>query len=166
MDHTPHPGPGAALHPRVAETHTGVVILLGDRAYKAKKPVVTDFLDFSTVARREQACVHEVDLNRRLAPDSYLGVAHFGLPGAEPEPVIVMRRHPDDRRLAELIRGGADVTADLAAVAGVLARFHAGAARGPRHRRAGEGRGRCRALAREPRRTRPLRRRCRAHSGG
>ena len=30
----------------VAETHTGLVFLVGDRAYKVKKPVVTDFLDF------------------------------------------------------------------------------------------------------------------------
>ena len=30
----------------VHETHTGVVVLAGDRAYKAKKPVLTDFLDF------------------------------------------------------------------------------------------------------------------------
>ncbi|HEY9266783.1 MAG TPA: hypothetical protein VIQ11_19500, partial [Mycobacterium sp.] len=72
------------------ETHTGVVVLLGDRAYKAKKPVVTDFLDFSTTASRERACQHEVALNRRLAPDSYLGVAHFTDPqGGPAEPVIV-----------------------------------------------------------------------------
>ena len=116
----------------IAETHTGVVVLLSDRAYKVKKPVVTDFLDFSTPAARERACVHEVDLNRRLAPDSYLGVAHFSLPGQPPEPVIVMRRHPDERRLATLVRRGDDVGADLAAIAGVLAGFHAAAERGPR----------------------------------
>lgn len=62
-------------HPRIAETHTGMVFLVGDRAYKIKKPVLTDFLDFSTVERRESACADEVALNRRLAPDSYLGVA-------------------------------------------------------------------------------------------
>ncbi|MGH3645196.1 MAG: hypothetical protein ACRDUX_39985, partial [Mycobacterium sp.] len=35
------------MAPEVYETHTGMVVLIGDRAYKGKKPVVTDFLDFS-----------------------------------------------------------------------------------------------------------------------
>jgi aminoglycoside phosphotransferase family enzyme len=42
--------------------------LAGAFAYKLKKPVRFDFLDFSTVAAREQACREEVRLNRRLAP--------------------------------------------------------------------------------------------------
>ena len=61
----------------VAETHTGLVFLVGERAYKVKKPIATDFLDFTDVAARERACATEVRLNRRLAPDSYLGVGHF-----------------------------------------------------------------------------------------
>jgi len=122
----------AALCPGVAETHTGLVVFVGDLAYKVKKPVVTDFLDFSTHARREEACAHEVELNRRLAPDSYLGVGHFQPPqrGEAPEPVIVMRRHPDESRLAGMVRRGEDVTEPLAAIAAILARFHAGAHRG------------------------------------
>ena len=60
----------------VHETHTGVVVLAGDKAYKAKKSVRTDFLDFSTVDRRERACAREVLLNSRLTPESYLGVGH------------------------------------------------------------------------------------------
>jgi hypothetical protein len=68
------------LAAEVRETHTGVVVLLGDKAYKAKKSVTTDFLDFSTTELRKRACEHEVALNRRLAPDSYLGVAHFSDP--------------------------------------------------------------------------------------
>lgn len=115
----------------VAETHTGMVFLVGERAYKVKKPVVTDFLDFSTVDRRVQACTREVMLNRRLAPDSYLGLGRFTGPAGETEPVIVMRRHPDDRRLATLVRRGTDVTGELEAVASVLASFHADADRGP-----------------------------------
>ena len=61
------------LSAEVRETHTGVVVLVGDKAYKAKKPMDTDFLDFSTTERRERACVREVFLNSRLAPDSYWG---------------------------------------------------------------------------------------------
>lgn len=129
---TPHtaPDPSASPHPQVAETHTGLVFLVGDRAYKVKKPVVTDFLDFSTLDRRENACAREVALNSRLAPNSYLGIAHFAPPGGVPEPVIVMRRYPDDHRLATLVRTGRPVTDQLNSVALVLARFHASAARG------------------------------------
>lgn len=120
----------AALRPQVAETHTGMVFLVGEYAYKVKKAVTTDFLDFATPASRERACAQEVMLNSRLAPDSYLGVAHFHSPsGGESEPVIVMRRHPDGRRLATMVRRGDDVTGQLADIAAVLARFHAGARR-------------------------------------
>ena len=123
---------GAGLCPEVAETHSGLVVLVGDLAYKVKKPIVTDFLDFSNVVGREAACAHEVMLNSRLAADSYLGVGHFDPPqGGAPEPVIVMRRHPDDRRLATMVRrGDDDVAGQLAAIAAILARFHAGAHRG------------------------------------
>lgn len=120
------------LAAQVRETHTGVVVLVGDRAYKAKKPVVTDFLDFSTIAHRERACLHEVTLNRRLAPGSYLGVAHVSDPqGGPAEPVIVMRRHPDSLRLASLATSGEPVRGHLRAIAEVLARFHSVAQRGP-----------------------------------
>ena len=120
------------LAAQVRETHTGVVVLLGDRAYKAKKPVITDFLDFSTVAHRERACQHEVTLNRRLAPDSYLGIAHFSDErGGPPEPVIVMRRHAEGIRLASLVCSGQPVHHHLAGIAEVLAHFHLRAERGP-----------------------------------
>ncbi|MGD9618480.1 MAG: AAA family ATPase [Mycolicibacterium sp.] len=117
---------------QVRETHTGLVLLLGDRAFKAKKPVVTDFLDFSTTADRERACIQEIALNRRLAPDSYLGLAHFTDPqGGPAEPVIVMRRHPDNTRLASLVSGGEPVMDQLLDIARVLAHFHQLATRGP-----------------------------------
>ena len=120
------------LNPRVRETHTGIVFLVGDRAYKAKKPVVTDFLDFSTAASRERACAHEVALNRRLAPDSYLGVAHFTGPADDaPEPVVVMRRYPDDARLTTLVRNNEPVHHHLSVIAEMLARFHELAERSP-----------------------------------
>jgi aminoglycoside phosphotransferase family enzyme/predicted kinase len=119
------------LDVRVRETHTGVVILLGDRAYKIKKPVSTDFLDFSTVDNRQHACEREVILNRRLAPSSYLGVAqYFGAAGEPSEPVIEMRRYPDSARLAFLVEAGEPVLAHLYVIAEMLAQFHREAARG------------------------------------
>ena len=119
------------LDAQVHETHTGLVVLLGDKAYKAKKPVTTDFLDFSTPARRQHACDREVALNRRLAPNSYLGVAHFTGPhGGMSEPVIVMRRYGDGTRLASMVKNGQPVHDQLRAIAETLARFHTDAARG------------------------------------
>ncbi|WP_374022524.1 AAA family ATPase [Mycobacterium sp. HNNTM2301] len=116
------------------ETHTGVVILAGDRAYKAKKPVRTDFLDFRAPQQRERACQREVELNSRLSPDSYLGVAHLSDPaGGPPEPVVVMRRYRDEDRLAAIaLRGPEESVRDaLDAIADVLARFHHHAQRSP-----------------------------------
>ncbi len=115
----------------IRETHTGVVVLVGDKAYKAKKSIATDFLDFSTHDRRERACAREVELNARLAPTSYLGIAHLSDPGGGPaEPVIVMRRYPEWSRLATRVQRGEPVDADIAAVAMVLSRFHAETGRG------------------------------------
>ncbi|BCI54712.1 hypothetical protein NIIDNTM18_39900 [Mycolicibacterium litorale] len=116
----------------IHETHTGVVVLFGDKAYKAKKPVVTDFLDFSTPQSREQVCAREVELNSRMAADSYLGVAHFSGPGqGAPEPVVVMRRYPDRYRLRSMVLRGEPVEDHLTALAGIVARFHENALRSP-----------------------------------
>ncbi|HYO17859.1 MAG TPA: hypothetical protein VES02_04225, partial [Dermatophilaceae bacterium] len=88
----------------IRETHTSVVLLVGDRAYKVKKPVRFPFLDLSTRAARMDNCVRELKLNRRLSPDVYLGVDELrpvaGDTGDEGEPVLVMRRLPEDRRLS------------------------------------------------------------------
>jgi uncharacterized protein len=115
----------------VHETHTGLVVLVGDLAYKVKKPIRTDFLDFSTPEQRERACQRELELNRRLAPDSYLGVAHLNADWtATSEPVLVMKRHPDSSRLATMVRRGEPVTEPLRVIAEQLADFHARAERG------------------------------------
>ncbi|WP_201298097.1 bifunctional aminoglycoside phosphotransferase/ATP-binding protein [Nocardia sp. CY41] len=123
---------------QVRETHTGLVVLCGDRAYKAKKPVVTDFLDFGTPENRERACLREVELNQRLAPDVYLGLAHLTDPeGGAPEPIIVMRRMPDALRLSTTLADPARPTPGLSALAKTVARFHAAARRGADIDRAG-----------------------------
>ncbi|BBZ05743.1 hypothetical protein MCHIJ_51800 [Mycolicibacterium chitae] len=116
---------------QVRETHTGVVILVGDRAYKAKRPVVTDFLDFSTHSAREHALARELELNNRLAPHAYLGIAHLDGPTAgEREPVLVMNRYSDEVRLSTRVRNNVEtVPAELERVAMVLAEFHGRAAR-------------------------------------
>src|SRR5689334_21743350 len=116
---------GWLMNAEIRETHTGLVVLVGDKAYKVKKPVVTDFLDFSSVERREQVCTREVELNRRLAPESYRGIGHFDNAGLCPvEPVIMMRRHPDSLRLATMAATGEPVDDHILRIAEILARFH------------------------------------------
>jgi aminoglycoside phosphotransferase family enzyme len=85
----------------VAETHVGVVLFVGDRAYKLKKPVALGFVDFTLREARAVACRREVELNARLAPDVYLGVADLVGPDGNPcDHWVVMRRLPAARRLS------------------------------------------------------------------
>jgi uncharacterized protein len=66
-----------ATHGAVVEridTHSAIVFLAGTRAWKLKRAVRFDYLDFSTAARRKDMCEAEVRLNRRTAPELYRGV--------------------------------------------------------------------------------------------
>jgi uncharacterized protein len=84
------------------ETHASVVFLAGDRAYKVKRAVKYPFLDFSTLAKRHAACLNELAINRRTAPQLYLQVVPVTLEadgqfrldgeGHPVEWVVVMRR--------------------------------------------------------------------------
>lgn len=115
----------------VRETHSAVVVMLGDRVLKLKKPVDLGFLDFSTPALRTRACEREVELNRRIAPDVYLGVGTLQQPDLPDESVVVMRRMPDDRRLSTLVTAGVPVDDELRGLARDLAVFHAAGAADP-----------------------------------
>lgn len=66
--------PHAAGRPRLIETHLSWVFLAGEFAYKVRKPVVLDFVDFSSLAARRADCEEEWRLNHPLAPGLYLGV--------------------------------------------------------------------------------------------
>ena len=120
----------AGVGPAVVETHVSTLFMVGEYVYKLKKSVRFDFVDLSSVAARERICRREVELNRRLAPDVYLGVATvLGPDGAPCGSLVVMRRMPDQRRLATLVREGAEVADCLRDVARALAAFHASADR-------------------------------------
>lgn len=127
-----HPVSGFEL----VETHISWVLLTGSFAYKIKKPVDLGFLDFTTLAKRRHYCNEELRLNRRLAPHLYLDVvAITGAPerpaiggaGAPIEYAVKMRQFDNALELDKMIRGqgiGRDV---VAALARVIARFHAAA---------------------------------------
>ncbi len=110
--------------PMCAETHISWVLLTGDRALKIYKPVRTDVLDHRDLARRREACGREVELNRRLAPDVYEGVATIVLEDQVLEPVVAMRRMPASRRLAGLL-GADEAPGRVRDVARAVAAFHA-----------------------------------------
>ncbi len=120
--------------PRVIETHSSLVFLGETVVYKLKKPVRFDFLDFSTVKKRHQACKQEVLLNRRLAPDVYLGSVPVTINGSgsltidgigQPiEWIVKMRRLPHERMLDALIERGNTKSLDMNALTFVLAQFY------------------------------------------
>ena len=117
----------------IRETHVAVITLIGDRAYKLKKPVSLGFLDFQTRQSRLAACRREVELNRRLAPDVYLGVANMSdVDGRVCDHLVVMKRMPDEYRLSTLVTTGKPVADEVDRLARLMADFHAKADRSPR----------------------------------
>jgi aminoglycoside phosphotransferase family enzyme/predicted kinase len=122
---------------RVAETHISWVLLTGEYAYKIKKPIRLSFLDYSTLARRRQLCEEELRLNRRLAPDLYLGVSLVGgtheapridAGGTPLEYAVRMRQFAPADELSALLAAATVTPRDVAALGEGIARFHAAAA--------------------------------------
>ncbi|QDT02099.1 hypothetical protein K227x_04700 [Rubripirellula lacrimiformis] len=117
----------------VHETHISVVFLAGQYAYKIKKPIKTNFLDYSTLHQRKHFCEEEVRLDRRYAQDLYLGVVPIhrvggtfaiGGEGDAVEYAVKMRRFPAGDLLSERIDSGRLTTAEVFQLAQVIAKFH------------------------------------------
>lgn len=72
LDPASYPHPCSQIE--LIETHISWVLLTGEFAYKLKKPVRFNFVDFSTLELRSHYCREEVRCNRAFAPDLYLGV--------------------------------------------------------------------------------------------
>ena len=115
------------------ETHASWVILTGAIAYKIKKPVDLGFLDFSTLEKRRLCCEEELRLNRRLAPEIYLGLAPvFGPPerpawtGSGPiiEYAVKMAQFPQKAQLDRALAGGSLQPRHIDAFARLIACFH------------------------------------------
>ena len=91
---------------KLIETHISVIAMIGDRAYKLLKPVKMAFLDHRRREDRLDACRRETEVNRRFAPDVYLGVLDVvNDDGHARDHLIEMRRMPDSRRLSALLGG-------------------------------------------------------------
>jgi aminoglycoside phosphotransferase family enzyme/predicted kinase len=129
--------PAAYPHPvekvEVRQTHISVVFLAGAYVYKLKKPVNLGFLDFTTQEKRRHFCQEEVRLNRRLAPDVYLGVVavvrtptglRFEGEGEVLDWAVKMQRLSHEATILERLRRG-EVGVELSeSLARNLAAFH------------------------------------------
>src|ERR1051326_3690486 len=131
--------PAAGAGPPI-QTPNSWVILAGSFAYKVRKPVNFGFLDFSTPEQRRADCQAEVELNRRLCPDLYLGIVdvvqrddgllYMGGPGRPVEPVVKMRRLPEQGMLPSLLERGEGDERLMQRIASTLSAFHSAAATG------------------------------------
>ncbi len=120
---------------RKIETHISVVFLAGERAYKIKKPVAFPFLDHTTLRARHLACCNELRVNRRTAPQLYLGLVPItvdvrralalGGEGQCIEWAVEMRRFPDSCLYADLLAQGGLGRDDFAQLAREVRAFHA-----------------------------------------
>jgi len=121
------------------ETHCSIVFMIGETAYKLKRPLAFSSVDYTTLEKREMACRRELALNLRSAPDLYLGLrsirrdAHghlsFDDDGVVVDWVVVMRRFAQSALFDHLVAEGR-FTLDLAeTLAREIARFQGGAER-------------------------------------
>jgi len=121
---------------RVIETHISRVFLAGQFAYKVRKPVKFDFVDFSTAQARHSDCETELRLNRRFAPELYLDVTPI-VAGAAPGSVVVggrgapleyavrMRRFAQQDLLIEALKAGRLDPVHIDMLAQGISNFHA-----------------------------------------
>jgi aminoglycoside phosphotransferase family enzyme len=120
------------------QTHISYIFLSGPYVYKVKKTVKFNFLDYSTLEKRRHFCEEEMRLNRRLAPNTYLGTVGIGRANGSffldeknladrqrvVEYAVKMNRLPESRMLRTLVLDGAAKTTHILAVAKKLAAFH------------------------------------------
>ena len=138
LQHLAKPGVLAADAPKRMMTHGAYVFLAGDRAYKLKRDVKYSYMDFSTQAQRAAAALAEIHINRRTAPELYLGVApvfnnggdiRIGdvsdeLTASAKEHLVVMHRFDEIQTLDVLADAGAVDGALAERLAVQIARFH------------------------------------------
>ena len=120
---------------QVRETHISWLFLTPDRAFKLKKPIVLDFLDYGTARRRQAMCHAEIRLNARLAPDVYLGVRGIVDAGdrlriADEDDrgtidyLVEMRRYDESHTLSAAVARHQISAGRLTQLAQLLAGFH------------------------------------------
>lgn len=101
------------------ETHISWLLLDEEHVYKIKKPVKFSFLDFTTLEKRKYFCEEEVRLNRRLAPEIYLGVVPMG-----DDYAVKMKRLDNEKMMDKLLKQDKVTEDDVRKIAEIIADFH------------------------------------------
>ena len=122
---------GGATVERV-DTHISRIFLAGERAWKLKRALRTNYLDFSTLDRREESCRRELEVNK-AAEDVYVGVTpvvcrdgrlRLGEPGAPIEWLVQMRRFDSSQELDRLCDSGRLTLSIIERLADEVAALH------------------------------------------
>ncbi|MBX9655693.1 AAA family ATPase [bacterium] len=130
---TPQSFPRPVERFTIVETHISLVFLTETHVYKTKKSVKFPFLDYSTLEKRLDACREEVRVNRRLAPDVYLGIVpitksgetiQFGGDGPPIDYAVEMARLPDEKMLDHRITSGTAHLDDIHRLLDILIPFY------------------------------------------
>jgi len=131
LDPEVYPDPTPKIE--LIQTQMSFVFMAGDYVYKVKKPVDLGYLDYTTLEKRRFYCQREIELNRRLCPDIYLGVIsltrHNGDiliegPGDVVEYAVKMRRLPEEAMLNVLLAKNQVSVSMITRLARKLAEFH------------------------------------------
>jgi uncharacterized protein len=118
----------------IVETHISYVLLDGTHAYKVKKAVDLEFLDFTTLELRRFYCQEELRLNRPLAPSIYLDVVPIAgtldAPvlegtGSPLEYAVKMRQFDQDGLLSRVLARDELTSERVDEIAAEVASFHA-----------------------------------------
>src|SRR4030042_980132 len=118
---------------KLIETHISLLFLTGNYVYKIKKAVDFGFLDFTTLEKRRHFCEQELNLNRRLSPEIYLGVTKITFDGnriaLEGEDRVVeyavrMRQVPEEFLMDKLLERNRVTPKMIEALSDKLARFY------------------------------------------
>lgn len=129
--------PAAYPHPvdeiRLLETHISYVFLTGKYAYKIKKAVNLDFLDFTRLEQRRHFCHEELRLNSRQAGNLHLAVVpicespdgiRIGGAGPVIEYAVKMLQFPQSSILDRCLSENRLTPAQVDALADQIAEFH------------------------------------------
>ena len=118
---------------KLAQTHISTVFIGDKFVYKIKKPVNFEFLDFSTLKKRNYYCNKEVELNNRFSHDVYLGVYPVTFDGAKHaingkgkvvDYAVKMRRLSDEDLMKSRFKKGNITSEDIARIGKAIAAFH------------------------------------------
>ena len=128
--------PDASQAVELKQTQMSCIFLTDDHVYKVKKPVNLGYLDYTSLESRQYFCQREVELNRRLCPEAYLGViaitqdknrVSIGGRGEVIEYAVKMRHLPEEAMMDVLLAKNQVLPQMIMRVADKVAEFHRGA---------------------------------------